>query len=156
MKFEHLVEINDPKNPLIQELTRKQVWDGLVLRAESTKFFIPYLDECIITARTPVGLSRRLRYGELIVTDQVQLEVLHFVQYDVAAQGEIPQSSLRMTIEEPEDGALFIRFTYDDGHGDAVDAENATYNEYRRSAYQEADIDTVRVIRELIEAGVLV
>ena len=34
MKFEHLIEINDPLNPLIDTLSLEQVWRGLVLRAE--------------------------------------------------------------------------------------------------------------------------
>ena len=46
MQFQHLVEINDPLNPLIDTLTRDQLWRGLVMRAESPKLFIPWLDEC--------------------------------------------------------------------------------------------------------------
>ena len=155
MKFEHLVEINDLQNPLAERITRIQLWNGLVLRAESTKLFIPYLDDCIITERGMDGLSRILRYGDLHVADQVQYEFLNFVHYAVDAQGEIPQSSLRMTIEEPESANFFIRFAYDDGQSEAADAENETYNEYRRSAYQEADIDTVKIIREMAESGQL-
>jgi len=30
---------------------------------------------------------------------------------------------------------------------------DAFYNEFRRSAYQEADIDTIRIIRQLAEEG---
>ena len=44
MKFEHLIEINDALNPLIDELSIKQLWAGLVLRAESPKLFMPHLD----------------------------------------------------------------------------------------------------------------
>ena len=33
MKFEHLIEINDPLNPLIDALTVEQLWAGLVLSA---------------------------------------------------------------------------------------------------------------------------
>ena len=32
MRFEHLVEVNDPLNPLIDTLTLNQIWQGLVLR----------------------------------------------------------------------------------------------------------------------------
>jgi hypothetical protein len=40
MRFEHLVEINDPLMPLLTELTREQLWRGLVLRAEDPTQFI--------------------------------------------------------------------------------------------------------------------
>ena len=153
MKFEHLIEINDLTNPLTEVITREQLWRGLVLRAESPKLFMDYIDEVSITDRTEVSMKRSLRYGDLIVEDQVSLVHLKHVHYDVAAQKDIPQSSLRMGIAEPEPDALFVRFVYDDGHSAEEDLANEMYNEYRRSAYQEADIDTIRVIREMAEYG---
>ena len=33
MQFSHLIQINDPFNPLIDPLSREQLWRGLVLRA---------------------------------------------------------------------------------------------------------------------------
>ena len=153
MKFEHLVEINDFDNPMVLVITREQLWRGLVLRAEAPMLFVPYLDEASITDRTEVSMTRSLRYGELVITDQVNLTHLQHVHYDVAAQKDIPQSSLRMTIEEPQPDALFVRFAYDDGSSAEEDAANEMYNDYRRSAYDEADVETIRLIREMAEDG---
>ena len=153
MKFEHLIEINDPLNPLIDTLTREQVWRGLVLRADSPKLFIPHLDECTIDRRDGGHFRRSLRYGELVIVDQVRLTPLQAVRYDIAAQGEISASSLTMTIESPSEHTLYVRFKYDDGHDAATDAANAMYDEFRKSAYREADIDTIRIVRELAAEG---
>jgi len=153
MKFEHLVEINDLSNPLKLIIRRPQLWRGLLLRAETPKLFIPYLDETSITERSASGMHRSLRYGELTVVDQVSLQEQQQVVYQVAAQGDIPPSTLCMRIEEPQEDALFVRFIYTDEASTEQDAENEMYNEYRRSAYQEADIDTIRIIRELAESG---
>lgn len=153
MKFEHLIEINDPLNPLIDTLTREQLWRGLVLRAESPKLFVPHLDDVQIEQRDDDGFSRRLFYGELVIEDRVDLVPLHQVRYLVAAQGEITASTLFMTIEAPTADALWVRFQYDDGRDAAADQANAMYDEFRRSAYQESDIDTIRVIRELASEG---
>jgi hypothetical protein len=153
MKFEHLVEINELHNPLTEVITRAQLWRGLVLRAESPQLFVTYIDEANVTERTEVSMARSLRYGELVIVDTVRLVHLEHVHYAVAEQKDIPQSSLRMSIEEPTPEALFVRFAYDDGHSAAEDLANEVYNEYRRSAYQEADIDTVRLIREMAEYG---
>ncbi|OYO31390.1 SRPBCC family protein [Janthinobacterium sp. PC23-8] len=153
MKFEHLIEINDPLNPLIDTLTVEQVWRGLVLRAESPKLFVPHLDACDISERTDSGFSRRLRYGELVIEDKVVLLPQLQVRYQVAAQKEISASSLVMTIEMPDEYSLWVRFQYDDGHDVATDAANAMYDDFRRSAYQESDIDTIRVLRELAAEG---
>jgi len=154
MKFEHLIEINDPLNPLIDALSREQLWRGLVLRAESPKLFVPHLDECLIDERSDSGFRRRLRYGEqLVIEDRVILLSQRQVRYEVAAQKDISASSLTMTIETPSADTLWVRFQYDDGHDDATDAANAMYDDFRRSAYKESDIDTVRVLRELAEQG---
>jgi hypothetical protein len=153
MKFEHLIEINDPLNPLIDALTIKQLWTGLVLRAESPKLFVPHLDECIIDERGENGFRRRLRYGELVIEDRVVLEPMRQVRYEVAAQQDISKSSLLMTIETPTADTLYVRFQYEDGHDAQTDAANAMYDEFRRSAYQESDIDTIRVLRDLASQG---
>ncbi|WP_426103676.1 SRPBCC family protein [Massilia sp. TSP1-1-2] len=153
MKFEHLIEINDPLNPLIETITRDQLWRGLVLRADSPKLFVPHLDECTIDERESGSFRRVLRYGELRITDRVILTPLEQVRYEIDEQGDISASSLTMTIEAPGEHTLYVRFKYDDGHDAALDAANAMYDEFRKSAYQEADIDTIRVLRELTAEG---
>jgi hypothetical protein len=155
MKFTHLIEINDPLNPLLDPLTRTQLWRGLVLRAESPDIFVPYLDAFEIHSRTDTTLSRELRYGTLTVRDEVIFSPLQRVHYRVPAQGEIPASSLLMEIEEPQPDIFFVRFTYDDGAGDDESSADAYFNEYRRSAYVESDIDTIGMIRQLASAGKL-
>ena len=153
MKFEHLIEINDPLNPLLDALTIEQLWSGLVLRAEAPKLFVPQLDEAIIDERTDDSFRRRLRYGQLVIEDRVRLEPLQRVVYDVPAQNEITASTLTMSIEQPTPETLYVRFQYDDGHDAETDAANAMYDEFKRSAYKEADIDTVGMIRELATQG---
>lgn len=155
MKFEHLIEINDPLNPLIDTITREQLWRGLVIRAESPMLFVPHLDACEIAEREAGSFKRRLRYGDLVVADMVLLTPLHEVRYEVPAQGEIQASSLTMTIEAPDEGRLYVRFRYDDGTGEHVDEANKMYDEFKKSAYQEADIDTVRILRQMAAEGKL-
>jgi hypothetical protein len=155
MKFEHLIEINDPLNPLIDTITREQLWRGLVLRAESPGLFVPHLDECTISGRSSGSFNRRLRYGDLVIEDRVMLTPLQEVRYEVPAQGEIHASTLTMTIEAPTNAMLLVRFRYDDGQGKASDEVNAMYDDFKKSAYEEADIDTIRIVRELAAQGKL-
>jgi hypothetical protein len=153
MKFSHLVEINDPLNPLIDALSREQLWRGLVLRAEIPKAFVPYLDGCEILEKSALSMLRELRYGELIVRDRVTFLPQEQIVYHVPQQEGIPESTLTMTIEEPEPEILFVRFDYDDGASEAQDTADAFYNDFRKSAYTESDIDTIRTIREMAEEG---
>lgn len=155
MKFEHLIQINDPLNPLVDSLTREQLWRGLVLRAESPRMFMPHLDECTLDEREAGSFRRRLRYGELVIEDRVTLTPLCQVRYDVPMQDEIAASTLVMTIEAPDEQQLFVRFQYDDGLGEHTDPANAMYDDFKRSAYTEADIDTIRIVRQLAAEGKL-
>jgi hypothetical protein len=156
MKFNHLVEINDPANPLIEPLSREQVWRGLLLRAEDPMPFVIGLDECRIVERTPLGMARELVFGSLIVRDQVSIDTMKSVRYDTHAQDEMPAATLVMSIEEPTPGALFVRFEYDSGTApETLDPMSQMYDDFRRNAYEEADIDTIRKIREMAALGQL-
>ena len=153
MKFAHLIEINAADNPLIAPLSREQLWRGLVLRAERPTLFVLALDACEITGRSENGISRTLQFGKLIIHDEVHFSPQQHVQYHVPKQNDIPASDLTMTIEEPAAGALFVRFEYDDHQSSSDDAEAEFYNNFRRDAYKESDIDTIRKIRELATEG---
>jgi hypothetical protein len=153
MKFSHLVEINDPLNPLIESLTRAQLWRGLVLRAEAPKLFVPYLDSYAITDKSENALERELHYGDLTVRDRVTFLPEQQVVYHVPPQDGIPQSKLTMTIEEPQSGAFFVRFEYEDDTNPEAESTDAFYNEFRFSAYREADMDTISLIRKMAEGG---
>jgi hypothetical protein len=155
MKFEHLIAINDPLNPLMDTITREQLWRGLVLRAEDPKRFIPHLDECTIGERSAGSFKRRLRYGDVVIDDHVVLTPLQEVRFNVPAQGEITESSLRMAIETPSEDVLVVRFTYDDGNAAPSDEMSKMYEGIKKSAYQEADIDTVKIVRQLAAEGKL-
>lgn len=153
MKFTHLIEINMPDNPLVMMITREQLWHGLVLRAEKPTLFVLGLDACEIITRSSDKLTRILHFGSLLVHDQVTFTPQQHVHYHVPQQAAIPASDLIMKIEEPQPGVLFVRFEYDD-HNDAQETdEESFYNDFRREAYKEADIDTIRVIRELAQQG---
>lgn len=155
MKFHHIVEINDPLNPLADSLSREQVWRGLVLRAEQPNLFMPHLDRCDLLERTDNSVVRELHYGAVKIRDLVVYHPLDKVEYQVPQQPDIPASSLTMSIVEPQADYLHVRFDYDDGTTEGPGSMDAFYNEFRHSAYKEADLDTISLIRELAEAGKL-
>ncbi|MEM5344712.1 SRPBCC family protein [Paraburkholderia azotifigens] len=155
MNFEHLIQINDPLNPLVETMTREQLWEGLVLRAEQPQLFVMGLDSCSILSRTESTLERELHYGHATVRDHVTLTPQQSVRYDINATADYVGGSLTMTIEQPDELQLFLRFEYktslpsadDNGDPDAHQTE-----EIVKSAYRESDIDTVRLIRQYVSA----
>lgn len=153
MHYEHLLQINDPNDPQIEPLTREQLWLGLVARAERPQYFLIGLDECQIVERTTDTLRRQMRFGTTQVRDRVAYESPVQVRFDVEPTQELSGARLTIRIEEPQPGELFLRFVYtlQTTPDDAV----SELDEYRKSAYRSADIDTVRMIRQLASTGIL-
>ena len=151
LNFEHLIQINDPLNPLMQDMTRDQLWEGLVLRAEQPQLFVIGLDSCVVHERTDTTLERELHYGHATVRDRVTFTPNQQVRYDIhAADGDIG-GSLTMTIEERDDHELFLRFEYRTTLTVTDDSEDARQTHgIVKEAYRTSDIDTVRLIREYV------
>jgi hypothetical protein len=155
LRFEHLVQINDPGNPQLDPLTPEQLWQGLVLRAESPELFMLGLDRAEITARGEGWIERVLHFGQARIRDRVHYAPRQSVRYESAATAEHAGGTLTMTIETPGADALLVRFTYETTMP-AVDASgDDRYAEIVKSAYHESDIDTVRKIREIAASGQL-
>jgi len=160
MRFEHLVQINDPLMPLLTEVSRPQLWRGLVLRAEDPTQFVVGLVGATVDARRELSgvteLERTLDYGSFKVRDRVRLMPEHRTEIRTAAGVSWPASRMSITIEEPAPDALFLRFVYEAdseivGKGD-LDEMTVTL---RQQAYEGTDLDTVVRIRALAEAGTL-
>lgn len=151
MNFEHLIEINDPNNMLLAPLSRNQLWQGLVLRAESPELSVMGLDACVMLERRSNYLRRELRFGSLRINDEVFFEPMQSVRYEIMASEQFPASTLLMRIEEPYPDRFFIRFIY----GNVNDENDEMVRDHLKQAYEQADNDTVAVIRELAKMGKL-
>ncbi len=154
MKFEHLIEINDPLNPLIDALTHRQLWQGLLRFVEQPTEFVLGLDRCEVTARGDNWVARELHYGSVRVLDHVVLEPPLRVHYSTKPSAELPAGALTITIEAPDEARLFIRFiyqTFPQGHQVAP----AEFQDVMKQAYRDAGIDIVKRIRDLAAEGKL-
>ncbi|WP_303784056.1 SRPBCC family protein [Azovibrio restrictus] len=151
MHFEHLVQINDPANPLLQFLSREQLWRGLWQRVENPMIFLPGLESCQILERAGSGWLRQLDFGAARIRDRVTFVEPEWLRFDIEAGAGHPGGSLVIHLEEPEPGALFLRFVYQTTLN--LEGAERQYMEYVKSAYRESDLETVRVIRLLLAEG---
>lgn len=155
MNFEHLIQINDPENPLIAPLNRAQIWEGLVHRIENPMPFLPGLESCTILERQANELLRELNFGPAVIQDRVTLAEAQWVRFDIQPSPTHPGGSLTITIEEPQPAFLFLRFAYRTTLASDPNSEERAYIEYVKSAYHQSDVDCVRLIRTLAAGGAL-
>ncbi len=154
MKFEHLIQINDPLDPLIDPLSREQLWRGLVRYVEMPTAFVEGLDRGDIIACDGKSMQRELWFGRHRVEDRVSLEPMSRIHIATRASPEIPAGALTLTLEEHGENLLFVRFQYEtfpQGHPTAP----AEFQSAMKQAYRAAGIDIIRRIRELAEEGAL-
>lgn len=152
MKYEHLVQINDPLNPLIDPLTRDQLWRGLMRYIETPVAFVEGLDSGTVIARCDNRLQRELQFGRHCVRDEVTLAPMDSIHVATHATPEIPAGSLTITIEDHGVEFLFVRFcyqTFPQGHPPVGEE----YRQAVKEAYKLAGIDIIRRIREYAEEG---
>ena len=153
MKFEHLIQINDPNNPLVAPLSRHHVWQGLLQRVEDPLPFLPGLEACNILERQGNELRRALDFGSAVIEDRVTVAEMDWVRFDIVPSPTYPGGSLTISIEEPEPAALFLRFAYQTTLASNPDSEDQAYIEYVKAAYHQSDLDCVRIIRTLAAGG---
>jgi hypothetical protein len=149
LRFEHLVQINDPEDPRVRPMRRAELWRGLLLRAEDPRRFVYGLDAATVTYRGADFIERELDFGGRLIHDRVTFVRLEATHYAAAPGPASPAGSLSIRIEEPTPGQLFLRFSYaTQALGASGDEE---YAEIVQQAYFQADLDTVSRLRELLE-----
>jgi hypothetical protein len=149
VRYEHLVQINDPARPDIRALSRAQLWRGLVLRAARPELFDPSIDETRTLEEDAARQLREVRRSAATLTERVEFEPETRVTLTAVAGGGLSGSQLEMRIEEPVPAALFVRFVYE-LRGPAVPTDAGELQAIRQ-AYYFADIDVVRHIRTIVE-----
>jgi len=153
LKFEHIVAVNEPTDPTLRDLSREELWFGLLYRAEDPRPFLPGLEDCCIVARKEHVLWRELDFGGVRIRDKVTLEPLESVTFEAEKTQSHAGGILTIAIEEPQPDELVLRFTYRTTLPDNTGRKDDMYAEFVKSAYHESDIDTVRVIRMIAESG---
>lgn len=159
MKYEHLVQMSTESAPgQPAGIGREQIWQGLVLRAEQPMRFDENISEACITQRGEDMLVREVRFGSLLIVENIMFLPEQEVRYRTEATEQHPASERIIRIEEPQDGVFFLRFSHHtliEAGSDAETSELARLLPYLQSAYREADLDTARKIIEFSQSGQL-
>lgn len=148
MRFEHLLQVTDPGNPLVPAMSRDALWRGLLLRVESPQDFPLGPDRCESRPGAQAGERRRsIHFGSLRFDDTVRLEPQRRIDFSPEPhEGALPVR-LTILIEEPTAGALFLRFVYSSDEGEGAPPGERALQGYREQAWLEMDRDMLRALR---------
>ncbi len=155
MKFQHLIQVNDPLVPLIDPLTREQVWRGLQLKAENPLLFVYALDGFEVLGRDGESIARKLQFGQVVIRDRITFMPPDRIRQEIEASGDVPGATLLTTIETPDSEQLFVRFDYETRPAAGAPPDDENLQGFVKQAYVEADRDTIRTIRRLVAEGTL-
>lgn len=136
-------------------LTRHQVWQGLVMKAENPVPFVATMDACRIVERTANGLVRDCDSRGETMRERITyypMEKVEFVRLKSKAMGTI----LNEIVDDPRDG-LSLRFTFSLEPEGIVpgSAEEKAFAEDIGKTYLNAVNTTIATLRQLVREGAL-
>ena len=151
LEFEHIVQVNDLNDDRFIDLTREQLWQGLVLRARSPQKFNRGLD-CRSEDLDDNAFMRTIDTGSARFRERVELYPQEKICTRTIGESDQIRAQSVARIEEPESGYLFVRFSYRrelDNSDARVDV-----GDYLKAAYMQLDTDAIAMIRMLAECEV--
>ena len=149
LEFEHIVQVNDLSNKAIAVLTRKQLWQGLVLRARNPDKFNHAL-QCKCEELEPNEFIRTIEAGNTSFCERVLLYPEEKICTKTTAEIDQINAQSTTSIEEPQAGSLFVRFHYKRDLD--VDDELVDVGEHLKAAYVQLDRDAIAMILMLAES----
>lgn len=146
LEFEHIVQVNDPPNKRVTDITRSQLWQGLVMRARNPGKFNHGL-QCESEALRGNEFVRTIEAGNSSFCEKVTLYPEEEIRTRTLSDRDQIQAESTTRIEEPESGYLFVRFTYK--RELETTTEQVDVAEHLKSAYVQVDRDAIAMIRML-------
>lgn len=149
------IDVNTGAQP---ELSRSDVWRGLVMKGENALPFVPVMEACDVIERgSDAGtgwLIRAIRIAGNTMHERVTFHAEHTVEFE--RLDGIERGTILNEILEPEDG-LSLRFSFTLSHEDMADgsAEEKAYADSMEETYLKAVQSTIDTIRRLKSEGTL-
>jgi len=148
IELSHSVLVNDAADADAPVLTRDDVWDGLVMKAENALPFVPKMDKCDVVEQRENFILRDIRFGGDDLREEVTLTPKTKVEFR-RVQGRV-LGTIKNEILENAKGELELEFSFalelegvKPGSQEEID-----YEENMRDAYMGAVVATLGAIRK--------
>lgn len=150
IELSHSVLVNDPADPEPPVLTRDDVWEGLVMKAENALPFVPKMDKCEVVEQRENFILRDIRFGGDDLREAVTLTPKRKVEFR-RVEGRVLGLITNEILEDTK-GELELKFSF------ALEIEGVKpgsreerdYEENMRGAYMGAVGATLGAIRKMV------
>jgi hypothetical protein len=142
------VQVNPPGEPV--QLTRDDVWEGLLLKAENALPFVPAMTRCDVVERTPDTIVRTIEFRGQELGERITFTPGREVRFD-RTFGPV-MGTIRNVIGEDEHGELELTFSFDlelTGVEPGSPAERE-YEETMTGDYLKAAGSTLAAVRRMV------
>jgi hypothetical protein len=149
MRFEHIIQLNDPRQPQLPAVDAGALFAALVRSAAQPQLLRPDLDAVQVLALSNGHWQRRLRFGGIEILDEViaDTQAGRLAQHTLAPP---PMAGMRriVCLEQPAPGHLILRFIYEDPR--AHERYEPAQLEMLAAAWRHADIEQVGMLRGMV------
>jgi hypothetical protein len=149
IELSHAVSVNDPGDRQAPMLTRDDVWDGLVMKAENALPFVPKMEKCEVVERRENFILRDIRFGGDDLREAVTLTPKTSVVFR-RVQGRVLGEITNEILENPA-GELQLKFSFalEIEGTEPGSREERDYEANMRDAYLGAVTATLAAIRKM-------
>lgn len=143
------VLVNDPAEPDAPTLTRDDVWDGLVMKAENALPFVPKMEKCDVVEQRENFILRDVNFAGDDLREAVTLTPKSKVEFKRVEGRVLGTITNEIFGDSAEDLELKFSFALEINGVEAGSKEEKDYEENMRGAYEGAVVATLGAIRQV-------
>jgi hypothetical protein len=143
------VLVNGPDDPEAPSLTRDDVWDGLVMKAENALPFVPKMEKCDVVEQRENFILRDINFAGDDLREAVTLTPKSKVEFRRVEGRVLGRITNEILGDTPDDLELKFSFALEINGVEAGSKEEKEYEENMRGAYEGAVVATLGAIRKL-------
>ena len=143
------VLVNDPEDQDAPVLTRDDVWDGLVMKAENALPFVPKMEKCDVVEQRENFILRDVNFAGDDLREAVTLTPKSKVEFKRVEGRVLGVITNEILGDSADDLELKFSFALEIDGVEAGSKEEKDYEENMRGAYEGAVVATLGAIRQV-------
>ncbi len=154
INVDHTLPINPDKGGGKPILTRDQVWEGLLMKVDDAKTFVPLMTKCDVIQRLENGVVREIIFDGMALKERIIFYPKRKVEFLRVGVGD-EMGTIWNEILEDDDGELHLRFAFELEVPNLSSEDEKNYEQKRAKGYLESVHATLEHLRGLAAKGVI-